>query len=272
MGKLYSIGETAKILGISVQTLRNYSNLELFQPEYIDPDTGYRYYSFRQFHYIDRIKYLRNLGVPLREIREIFKRGDIGKLAFYLEKQKQAIEAEIQRLNDTKEDLQWYMDYFNYLNTHHLDHIPYIRHLDKRYVLNIPCEESDTVEAVETRLTNLRSELTEDKVHILRQYGFIGDFEDLLENKFTKKEYFIYLKDTSNLEPSNYRILPAGEYLCFRAKICTDDWDISTIKKYFEYDIAHPKYFIANEHEDNLIEFHDCPYEVQILIKPDKNS
>ena len=41
---LYSIGEAAEILGISVQTLRYYDKIKLLEPAYINPNTGYRYY------------------------------------------------------------------------------------------------------------------------------------------------------------------------------------------------------------------------------------
>lgn len=64
MKRLYSIGETAKLMGISVQTLRNYSNLSILRPYYINEQTGYRYFTFEQFHYIDRIRYLRTLECP----------------------------------------------------------------------------------------------------------------------------------------------------------------------------------------------------------------
>ncbi len=266
MSKLYSIGETAKIMGISVQTLRNYSNLDLIQPEHIDSETNYRYYSFKQFHYIDRIIYLRSLGMPLKEIREIFKGGDIDKLTYYLVKQKEKIEQQIAELSQTKDNIEWYRNYFNYLNSHNLDHIPYIRYLEKRYVLNIPYLDNDTNETAETRLAILKNELSQTKIDFLRQYGFIADFQDLMNNKFTRQEYFIYLKDPTGLDPQYFRELPAGEYLCFRAKILTDDWDIENIKKYFETLIPKTDYVIANEHEDNLVEYHDCPYEIQILI------
>ena len=56
MNKLYTIGETAKLLGVSPRTLRYYDEINLIKPTYIDEDTGYRYYTFEKFHYIDRIK------------------------------------------------------------------------------------------------------------------------------------------------------------------------------------------------------------------------
>ena len=37
---LYSIGEAAEILGISVQTLRYYDKIKLLEPAYINPNTG----------------------------------------------------------------------------------------------------------------------------------------------------------------------------------------------------------------------------------------
>ena len=56
MKELYSIGEVSEIMGVSVQTLRYYSNINLILPKYVNPSTGYRYYSVDQFHFIDRIK------------------------------------------------------------------------------------------------------------------------------------------------------------------------------------------------------------------------
>ena len=49
MKELYSIGEVSEIMGVSVQTLRYYSNINLILPKYVNPSTGYRYYSVDQF-------------------------------------------------------------------------------------------------------------------------------------------------------------------------------------------------------------------------------
>ena len=73
MKERFSIGETAKLMGISSQTLRYYSNEGLLEPDYIDKKTGYRYYSFNQLHFIDRIKYLRSLQIPLSDIKTALK-------------------------------------------------------------------------------------------------------------------------------------------------------------------------------------------------------
>lgn len=62
MKEFYRIGETASLMGITTQTLRFYDKIGLVKPVKTDPRTGYRYYAYEQFHFIDRIKYLQSLG------------------------------------------------------------------------------------------------------------------------------------------------------------------------------------------------------------------
>jgi Predicted transcriptional regulators len=262
MKELYSIGETAKLFGISVQTLRNYSNLKLLKPQYIDADSGYRYYSFQQFHYIDRIKYLRKLGLSLAEIEEILDDGKADKMLAYLEIQEKRIVDELKKIQEIHEDIKWYISYFKYLKQYAFDNIPYVLQLDRRYIMYVDYLPADTVESVETRLAKLKNS---KKLSYRRQYGYIASFDNLVDKKFVPHKYFIYLKEKPDCVEDWYMELPAGEYLCFRGRIRTDDWDPSIIAAYFK---AHktPAYVIANEYEDNLAEYHYCPYEIQSLI------
>ena len=91
MKELYTIGETANLLGISTQTLRYYDKIALLSPGYTDPKTGYRYYFYNQFHYIDRIKYLQGFGMPLENIKKIIHSGRVDSLLPYLRQKKNGI-------------------------------------------------------------------------------------------------------------------------------------------------------------------------------------
>ena len=62
---LFSIGDMARMFHLSVGSLRHYEAMGLVTPEYVDPDTGYRYYSARQFEPLNTIRYLRALDMPL---------------------------------------------------------------------------------------------------------------------------------------------------------------------------------------------------------------
>lgn len=253
------------MMGISVQQLRNYSNAGLLTPYVVDQESGYRYYSFEQFHYIDRIRYLRSLDMPLPDIEEILKEGTVDKMQELLEKQKKRIEAERDRINEMYEDIVWYQKYFSYLKQYDFDNVPYLVQLDKRYILAVRYEEEDDVESVETRLATLKNSEGLNQSHFRRQYGYLADFDALFRGEFKPQKYFVYLKDKLFDHP-NIMELPAGTYLCFRSRICAGEWDVNEFKKYMKK-YKKTAYVIANEYEDNLVEYHHCPYEVQILLE-----
>ena len=77
MKNLFPIGEMADLFGINIRTLRYYDQIGILHPETADPDTGYRYYSTRQFERLNTIKYLRALGVSLKKIALFFENRDV---------------------------------------------------------------------------------------------------------------------------------------------------------------------------------------------------
>ena len=89
--KLFQIGDVAKMFHISVGSLRHYEQAGLLKPEYTDPETGYRYYSVRQFEVLNTIRYLRVLDMPLGQIGEFLGNRDIDVIEDKLLNQKKLI-------------------------------------------------------------------------------------------------------------------------------------------------------------------------------------
>ena len=71
MGKYLSIGQMGKLNNLSVQTLRHYEKVGILKPSYINEETGYRYYSMKDFNTIDLIKQCKAMGLSLEEIKEV---------------------------------------------------------------------------------------------------------------------------------------------------------------------------------------------------------
>lgn len=88
---LFQIGEVARMFHLSVGSLRHYEKAGLLHPEYIDPDSGYRYYSTKQFEVLNMIRSCRALGMPLEQIAEFLNHRSIDKMYQMLENQKQAV-------------------------------------------------------------------------------------------------------------------------------------------------------------------------------------
>lgn len=100
--KLFQIGEVAKMFQISVGTLRHYEQSGLLIPEYTDPQTGYRYYSIRQFEILNTIRYLRVLDMPLNQIADFLHNRDIQIIEDKLQKQKEMIQKKQQELKSVE--------------------------------------------------------------------------------------------------------------------------------------------------------------------------
>jgi MerR family regulatory protein len=45
---LLPIGQFARMTGLTVRAVRHYGELGLLEPAYVDPDTGYRYFTTEQ--------------------------------------------------------------------------------------------------------------------------------------------------------------------------------------------------------------------------------
>lgn len=90
--RLYKIGDIAKMFNLSVSSLRHYENVGLLLPEKIDNNSGYRYYSIKQFEILNTIKYLRALDMPIDKITDFLNNKEPEKLEELLLEQKNLIE------------------------------------------------------------------------------------------------------------------------------------------------------------------------------------
>jgi DNA-binding transcriptional MerR regulator len=94
--KHLTIGQLARLSGLTVKALRHYDRVGLLSPASIDRQTGYRRYGQDQLERAREIRSLRDLDVPLADIRSVLN-GD-AELSEVLAKQSAAVEAETYRL------------------------------------------------------------------------------------------------------------------------------------------------------------------------------
>ena len=94
---MFRIGAFARLGGVSAKMLRAYDALGLFRPVWVDPATGYRFYSPAQLPELRRIVALRHMGVPLAEVAAHLAGGE--DLRAVLERRRREIEREQQALD-----------------------------------------------------------------------------------------------------------------------------------------------------------------------------
>jgi DNA-binding transcriptional MerR regulator len=76
MEDLLSIGQFARLTGLSIGALRHYDEVDVLRPAAVDPSTGYRRYRRAQLEIARVIARLRDLEMPLDDIRAVLATDD----------------------------------------------------------------------------------------------------------------------------------------------------------------------------------------------------
>lgn len=92
---MYKIGEVAELFQITVQALRHYEKKGLLIPAAVNAQNGYRYYHPRQFERLRLIIFLRNMGLPIKEIKNQVNYPHGSRYLQYLEYYKKSLELKI---------------------------------------------------------------------------------------------------------------------------------------------------------------------------------
>lgn len=86
---MYRIGLFSQITKVTVKTLRYYDSIDLIKPKKTDEQTGYRYYTSDQIDDIYKILCYKQLGLSIKEIKELIENKQ--NIEVVLEKKKQEI-------------------------------------------------------------------------------------------------------------------------------------------------------------------------------------
>ena len=99
MGKqeYLSAGRFAALVGTTKETLFHYDEIGLFVPKRRGTN-GYRYYAMDQMETFDVIGMLRELGMPLAEIRNYLEQRSPEKFGVLLEQEEKVVREKMQRL------------------------------------------------------------------------------------------------------------------------------------------------------------------------------
>ena len=92
-----TIGEFSTLTHLSVRTLRRYHEARLLEPETVDPFTGYRYYTANQIPAAQVIHRLRELDVPLADVKAVLATEDPQRRADLIAGHLQRLEDDLDR-------------------------------------------------------------------------------------------------------------------------------------------------------------------------------
>ena len=106
MENYFTVGETAKIVKTTSETLRHYDRIGLVKPSRKEEWTGYRYYSKQDIVRLNTIRALRSMELSLGEIREVLEYDDLQKIVGFLERAERKADEKIAELQYCKAKIQ----------------------------------------------------------------------------------------------------------------------------------------------------------------------
>lgn len=243
---LLSIGKMAKLNRISIPTLRLYDEMGLLIPRYTDPDSGYRYYDIHQNARLDMIAYMKELGMSLSEIKEVFQKEDLDRIEDILVQKSEQIHEQLRQLKSRHDAVdRAIMSIERYRKSPATGTLS-LEFIDQRYIWGISCSANfynSDIRSYEKILLELRLALENNDFQQIHSYNIGTSItkEDFIHERFIANQIFIFTNHHENKQ-AKLQIVDSGMYAC----IYLDNYDdeiayAKKLKKFCEenhYEIA----------------------------------
>lgn len=214
MKDLFTIGEMAELFDMNIRTLRYYDDIGILRPEETNPDTGYRYYSTRQFERLNTIKYLRVLGMPLKKIALFFENRDVETLRILLAEQQRETREKMEELRQIERKLESRLEALDDALTAPVEVIREVR-FEERQIAFLD-EEIPLGEDLEYPIRRLERSNMLESVMFLGKVGVSISAENLKRRRFTQfSGIFVFLEPGDGYS-GRRQCLPAGDYVTVR--------------------------------------------------------
>jgi DNA-binding transcriptional MerR regulator/effector-binding domain-containing protein len=105
MAAVLTVGDFSRASHLSVKTLRHYHQVGLLEPATVNPDTGYRYYSAGQIPTAQVIRRLRDLEMPVADVKAVLAAPDVPARNALIAEHLNRLEAELAQTRTVVESL-----------------------------------------------------------------------------------------------------------------------------------------------------------------------
>lgn len=204
-----STGEFAKLAGVTKHTLFHYDEIGLFSPE-VKLENGYRYYSFAQLEVFDVIHILRELDMPLNEIKGYMDNRNPELLLKIFQKENKIITEKMKRLKKTKDWIRKKSVSIKEVLAEDLDGL-IIQYEPEQYLIQSEVSQPDDRIWAQA-IGELFDYCTANDIKSPYPIGYRQNTEDIKQNIFDNYHVFYELLDwkPENIE---YSVKPAGNYI-----------------------------------------------------------
>lgn len=203
----FSIGETAKAVGTTCETLRHYDRIGLVKPSKKDEWTNYRYYTEPDIVRLNTVRALQLMGLPLQEIKEVLEYDDLQKIIDFLAQAERRADEKMAQLQRAKSKIQLARaDYERKLPLHTTSGA-FIRKFPERVILLSDTLKVPTLDNLWNYLSHFYEKISPD---LKDQFAFEDSAGIYAENGISR----LFAVCTRYAMIDGIKVLPKGTYLC----------------------------------------------------------
>lgn len=208
MKEYFSVGEAAKAVHTTSETLRHYDRIGLVKPSKKDPWTHYRYYTQQDLVRLNTVRALQLMDLPLQEIKKVLEYDDLEKIVDFLTQAEKKAEEKIAALEYSKSKIQLAKaDYEKKLRGQQRGSGALVKDLPARVILLSDTLESPTVENLWNYLSHFYNQVTPA---LKEQFSF-EDLAGIYTENGVSRLFALCL---SYAQVEGLKVLPEGKYLC----------------------------------------------------------
>ena len=208
MKKFFSVGEAAKAVHTTSETLRHYDRIGLVKPSKKDEWTNYRYYTEQDIVRLNTVRALQTMDLPLQEIKKVLEYDDLEKIVDFLARAEKKADEKMAALQYSKSKIQLAKaDYEKKLQMRKNPSGIFIKEIPDRVILL-----SDTLEVPTLdNLWNYLSHFYEKVTPALKDQFSFEDAAGIYTENGTTRLFAVCIRYT---QIDGLKVLPKGKYLC----------------------------------------------------------
>ena len=216
---LLPIGKMAKANNVSIATLRQYDEMGLIKPVFFDPQTNYRYYDVNQTSRLDLIRYMRDMGMSIKDISLLLEKEDIDLIEEKLVERSIQIRSEIKALKSTQDAVDRTIKSIERYRKSPLPGTLSLEFIERRRILYIQSPIDFYrygIEKYEECIRNLRLKLVGMNIPQVLSYslGTSVKKDDFMEGKLVADKIFIFGDKRLSEYSDDTLLLESGMYAC----------------------------------------------------------
>lgn len=258
MKNFFSVGETAKAVGTTSETLRHYDRIGLVQPSRKDEWTKYRYYTEQDIVRLNTVRALQLMDLPLQEIKKVLEYEDLERIVDFLAQAEKKADEKIAALQYSKSKIQSAkIDYERKLQARKNPDGTFIKKMSERIILLSNTMETPTLD----NLWNYLSHFYDKVPPALKEQFCFEDSAGIYTENGVSRLFAVCIRHAG---VGGLRVLPKGKYLCAS---CSEESRERTLTELMsraqtEYG-ANPQFTVQMIVVSGILQW---SYEVQVYI------